>query len=158
MNPPVLGRPYLIGLSHSRPENADYSNMMHAQPAVFPYRYPDYVGAGVAGAQPSAGYLAEYDQYSLGRVLPEIGVWTRLRRLYPDKNLSRADMRRHILCDLVPVLEGTLGLAYASAVRACLSGELSSGGITSKPGSVDEQFEHLVLRPLEMSQQPGETG
>lgn len=148
----VLGRPYLIGFSHSRPEDAGYSNKMHSESALFAYRHPDYAGADAANAEQSPGYLAKYDYYSLGLVLLEIGVWNRLRRLYPDKTLSKEDMRKEILRDLVPVLEATLGMAYASAVRSCLSGELSGSGKTPDPGSVDESFERLVLRPLEMAQ------
>ncbi|KAK4466530.1 hypothetical protein QBC42DRAFT_282309 [Cladorrhinum samala] len=147
-----LGRPYLIGFSHSRPENAGYSNKMHAKAAVFPYHHPDYPGADAVGAETSPGYLAEYDYYSLGLVLLEIGMWQRLRRIFPDRNLTRHDMRVDILANLVPVLEGTLGSSYSEAVRACLSGELSGKGGDLDPASVDERFERMVLRPLEALQ------
>jgi hypothetical protein len=146
----VLGQPYLIGFSHSRPENAGYSNKMHAQPAVFPYRHPDYAGADAVDDRTSPGFLAEYDYYSLGLVLLEIGMWKRLGRFFrEDDTLSRDIMRSQILADLVPVLEGTLGSSYSSAVRACLSGELSGNGEDADPASVDEMFERMVLRPLE---------
>ena len=150
----ALGRPYLIGFSHSRPKNAEYSNKMHAQPAVFPYRHPDYAGADAVDDRTSSGFLAEYDYYSLGLVLLEIGMWKRLTQFFPeDSNLSRDVMRSQILTDLVPVLEGTLGSSYSSAVRACLSGELSCKGEDESPASVDERFECVVLRPLETLQQ-----
>lgn len=146
----VLGKPYMIGFSHSRPENAGYSNKMHAQPAVFPYRHPDYAGADAVDDRTSPGFLAEYDYYSLGLVLLEIGMWERLGRFFvQDYTLSRDKMRSQIVDDLVPVLEGTLGSLYSSAVRACLSGELSGNGEDADLASVDEMFERMVLRPLE---------
>ncbi|RSM07724.1 hypothetical protein CDV31_008504 [Fusarium ambrosium] len=61
-----LGRPSLIGFSHSRPGNADYSNKMHGDSARVPYRHPRYAGADAPDASKAGGYLAEYDYYSLG--------------------------------------------------------------------------------------------
>ncbi|KAK4663385.1 hypothetical protein QC763_608100 [Podospora pseudopauciseta] len=146
----VLGKPYLIGFSHSRPENAGYSNKMHAQLALFPYCHPDYAGADAVDDRTYPGFLAEYDYYSLGLVLLEIGMWERLGRFFvQDYTLSRDKIRSQILDDLVPVLEGTLGWLYSSEVRACLSGELSGNGEDADPAFVDEMFERMVLRPLE---------
>ncbi|RMJ08918.1 hypothetical protein CDV36_011443 [Fusarium kuroshium] len=149
-----LGRPSLIGFSHSRPGNADYSNKMHGDSARVPYRHPRYAGADAPDASKAGGYLAEYDYYSLGLVLLEIGLWYRLRRFATDRTQSREDMRQELLLRWVPLLEGTLGALFASAVESCLSGVLGSSG--ENPGSdiVDEKFERLVLRPLDRCQLP----
>ncbi|KAI1778661.1 hypothetical protein F4818DRAFT_438815 [Hypoxylon cercidicola] len=65
-----IGMPSLIGFSHSRPGNADYSNKMHsADEALFAYRHPDYAGADAVDISSATGYLAEYDYYGLGLVL-----------------------------------------------------------------------------------------
>ncbi|RSL60680.1 hypothetical protein CEP53_005381 [Fusarium sp. AF-6] len=149
-----LGRPSLIGFSHSRPGNADYSNKMHGDSARVPYRHPRYAGADAPDASKASGYLAEYDYYSLGLVLLEIGLWCRLRRFATDRTQTREEMRQELLLRWVPLLEGTLGAQFASAVESCLSGVL--GGSGENPGSdiVDEKFEQLVLRPLERCQLP----
>lgn len=65
----------LIGFSHSRPVNANYSNKMHsADEALFAYRHSDYAGTDAVDLSSATGYLAEYDYYGLGLVMLEIGL------------------------------------------------------------------------------------
>ncbi|KAK7422184.1 hypothetical protein QQZ08_009652 [Neonectria magnoliae] len=149
-----LGRPSLIGFSHSRPGNADYSNKMHGDSARVPYRHPRYAGADAPDASKAAGYLAEYDYYSLGLVLLEIGLRCRLRRFATDRTQTREEMRQELLLRWVPLLEGTLGALFASAVESCLSGVLGGSGKNPESDIVDEKFEQHVLRPLERCQLP----
>ncbi|KAI1827043.1 hypothetical protein F4861DRAFT_466749 [Xylaria intraflava] len=144
-----LDLPFLIGFSHSRPGNADYSNKMHsAEEALFAYRHPDYSGADAANPASASGYLAEYDYYGLGLVLLEIGLWHPLWRMVEVSKTERSKMRAELRRDWVPFLVPSVGEAYAKAVDDCLSGRLSRFGDTPEKESVDEAFERLVLGPL----------
>ncbi|KAI0968147.1 hypothetical protein F4678DRAFT_203827 [Xylaria arbuscula] len=144
-----LDHPSLIGFSHSRPGNADYSNKMHsAEEALFAYRHPDYAGADAANLASASGYLAEYDYYGLGLVLLEIGLWHPLWEMVQVSTTERSRMRTELRRRWVPLLVPSVGEAYAKAVDDCLSGKLSRSGAAPGKESVDEAFEGLVLRPL----------
>ncbi|KAI3334723.1 hypothetical protein F4824DRAFT_467022 [Ustulina deusta] len=144
-----LDMPSLIGFSHSRPGNADYSNKMHsAEEALFAYRHPDYAGADAANLASASGYLAEYDYYGLGLVLLEIGMWYPLCNMVEVRNKERSKIRTQLRQEWVPHLVPTVGEAYAKAVDDCLSGRLSRFGKAPEKESVDEAFERLILGPL----------
>ncbi|KAI1429753.1 hypothetical protein F5Y12DRAFT_334950 [Xylaria sp. FL1777] len=144
-----LDLPSLIGFSHSRPGNADYSNKMHAaEEALFAYRHPDYAGADAANPASASGYLAEYDYYGLGLVLLEIGLWHPLWEMVQVDSTERSEMRAELRRRWVPLLVPSVGETYAKAVDDCLSGKLSRFGKAPEKESVDEAFEGLVLGPL----------
>ncbi|KAI1750909.1 hypothetical protein F4782DRAFT_227811 [Xylaria castorea] len=144
-----LDMPSLIGFSHSRPGNADYSNKMHsAEEALFAYRHPDYAGADAANLASASGYLAEYDYYGLGLVLLEIGLWYPLCKMVEVMDTERSKIRTELRQEWVPHLVPTVGEAYAKAVDDCLSGRLSRFGKAPEKESVDEAFERSILGPL----------
>jgi serine/threonine protein kinase len=145
-----LDSPALIGFSHIRLGDADYSNKMHSEAACFAYWHPDYAGADAAEMQTASGYLAEYDYYGLGLVLLEIGIWCPLWRMVNINTTERGEIRAQLRRLWVPLLASAVGNKYAQVVDACLSGKLSesqSGKVTDKE-KVDLAFEQLVLRPL----------
>ncbi|KAI1353853.1 hypothetical protein F5Y01DRAFT_322630 [Xylaria sp. FL0043] len=144
-----LDQPSLIGFSHSRPGDAEYSNKMHsADEALFAYRHPDYAGADAANLASASGYLAEYDYYGLGLVLLEIGLWNPLWEMVEVKSMERKKIRAELRRRWVPLLVPCVGEVYAKAVDDCLSGKLSRFGKASEKEKVDEAFERLVLGPL----------
>jgi serine/threonine protein kinase len=151
-----LGHAALIGFSHSRPDKANYSNKMHiADEALFPYRHPAYAGADTnehrTDSYSQNSYKPEYDYYSMGLVLLEIGLWasveTMLNAEEPNASKSMsADKVREVLVErYIPFLESTMGQAYVAAVRACLS----EGWLEEGTGKVDKNFDRLVVRPLQ---------
>ncbi|RYP42724.1 hypothetical protein DL768_010280 [Monosporascus sp. mg162] len=144
-----LKQPFLIGFSHSRPGSADYSNKMHsADEALFPYRHPDYSGADAADLPTASGFLAEYDYYSLGLVLLEIGLWNPLWHMVRIRTMAKSKIRDTLCRTWIPFLASTVGETFAKAVDTCLSGRLSRFGRAPEKDKVDERFERLVLGPL----------
>ncbi|EJT77001.1 serine/threonine protein kinase [Gaeumannomyces tritici R3-111a-1] len=137
----ALSAPALIGFSHSRQsdETLMSSKRYHTSTELRAYHHPKYAGEGGGGDRDP--YRAEFDYYSLGLVLLELGHWWPLRKIVQDRR-DRAAMRKYLLQRSVPFLAGAMGEAYASATEACLSGDLEKG-------SVEGRFSRLVIAPLE---------
>ncbi|EHK43558.1 hypothetical protein TRIATDRAFT_226191 [Trichoderma atroviride IMI 206040] len=139
-----LASPFLIGFSHSRPDEASmYSNKLYgSDELLYAFHHPNY--GGVDGK--FTPYRTEYDYYSLGLVLLEIGLWWPLEAIMGEE-LSREEKRMQILSRSVPFLAGSMGESYAEVVKACLSD--GEDGLRRAGSSVDENFERLVVTPLE---------
>lgn len=142
-----LASPFLIGFSHSRPDEASmYSNKLYSSDELlYAFHHPNY--GGVDGK--FTPYRTEYDYYSLGLVLLEIGLWWPLETIMSsmDEELSREEKRLQIKSGYVPFLAGSVGEVYAEVVMICLSN--GEAGLRQAGRSVDENFERLVLTPLE---------
>ncbi|PNP54869.1 hypothetical protein THARTR1_04558 [Trichoderma harzianum] len=142
-----LASPSLIGFSHSRPDEAFmYSNKLYgSDELLFAFHHPNY--GGIDGK--FTPYCTEYDYYSLGLVLLEIGLWWPLETIMSSmgEELSREEKRLQILSGFVPFLAGSMGEVYAEVVRTCLSD--GEDGLRKAGNSVDENFERLVVTPLE---------
>ncbi|TGJ79367.1 hypothetical protein E0Z10_g9384, partial [Xylaria hypoxylon] len=137
----ALSAPALIGFSHSRQkdETAMSSKRYHMSTELRAYHHPEYAGEGGGGDREA--YRPEFDYYSLGLVLLELGHWWPLRNIVQDRH-DRAAVRDYVLQRSVPFLAGAMGEAYARATEACLSGVLEGE-------SVEENFSSLVIAPLE---------
>ncbi|KAF2962795.1 hypothetical protein GQX73_g10778 [Xylaria multiplex] len=137
-----------IGWMHKnlRPkdETAMSSKRYHTSFELRAYHHPEYAGEGSgAGGGDREAYRPEFDYYSLGLVLLELGHWWPLRAIVPERHRrDRAALRDYVLQRSVPFLAGAVGEAYAHATEACLSRNL--GG-----ESVEEDFSRLVIAPLE---------
>lgn len=142
-----LASPSLIGFSHSRPnEPLMYSNKLYASDELlYAFHHPKYGGTDGKFTP----YRTEYDYYSLGLVLLEIGLWWPLETIMSSmgEEFSREEKRLQILNGSVPFLAGSMGEVYAEVVRACLSD--GEDGLHQAGNSVDENFERLVVTPLE---------
>jgi serine/threonine protein kinase len=137
-----LKNPYVIGFSHSRPdESTQISTKMRGKGKIlYAYQHPSYGGI----ENPMARYVPEYDYYSLGLVLLEIGLWNSLEKMTPlHDSPPRKTIRDFIRDRRVPFLVGTMGETYQDAVEACLFGGLSTAG-----GDVDKNFQRMVVERL----------
>ncbi|EWC46540.1 hypothetical protein DRE_04263 [Drechslerella stenobrocha 248] len=145
--------PYMTGFSHSRP---DQNNQVSAvvsdiDETLMAYHHPDYQQSLQDPAGSRVRYCAEFDYYSLGLVLMEIGYWVPLQRL-AGKNTSDPRAQKRLL-EYAKYLGGPMGANYASAVIACLdSKKLGRDGSVptswSKERCVESNFERLVLERL----------
>ncbi|RBR21742.1 hypothetical protein FVER53590_26561 [Fusarium verticillioides] len=129
----------LIGLGASREDTHDSFTQGHDEEAQLRnYQHPSYLGG--------ARYRAEFDCYSLGMVLLEIGLWSTLSRLGKGfKGMDDEAFRRNIIQKYVPQLEMTMGSNYMEAVRWCVEGEPVS---TPHQGSRPQSLEEMVMGRL----------
>ncbi|KAL9119335.1 MAG: hypothetical protein Q9187_004110 [Circinaria calcarea] len=127
--------PYLIGFQDSRlgddvtfGPNLDTGKLLD-------YQHPEYLKAG-----PGTPFRQDFDYYSVGIVLLELGCWKLLRN---KPTLSPAQIKEHLVKHEVWLLGSYMGEVYRNAVMACLN--------SVWPNSAQDasaMFERLVLGPL----------
>ena len=129
-----LDSPVFLGYSYSRSrdtrtftEGPD-QNKEHSE-----YQHPHYREKGFR-------YRAEYDYYSLGLLLLEIGVWEPFEdwKLSSQRGKSLLDK---ILEEVVPRLRVSMGSRYQFIVERCLRGEFDGDGASSD----EAQYTRLCL-------------
>ena len=121
--------PYLLGFSNSRPEGQDpHSTWLYeTDRALMDSQHPEYLKH-----KGRLRYRPEFDYYSLGMVLLEIGHWKPLNKIIAKIPGSPEDLLNHLRRKQVPGLGFTMGTTYRDVVDACLSGDFG------KPEYVDE--------------------
>ena len=130
-------KPYLIGFQHSRQdEEGAYSTGSESLNPTKRYQHPSYRSG-------STSFRGEFDYYSLGVVLLEIGVWESLGSL--DKLDDSILRQRYIeICDTA-VLE-RMGEIYHMVTKKCLE-------VGSQPSSTELDtaidFQREVIEKLE---------
>ena len=142
-----ITEPYIIGFNHSRP---DEKNAFTEGPPVIPeqidYCHPKYL-------KDRRGYKREYDYYSVGLVLLEIGLWRTLPSLsatFKASDQSPEKLREFLLEKYVARLHSLMGRTYQSAVRACLTFDVEPrrNQDGSEARDVLGEFEATVTAPL----------
>lgn len=104
---PVQGlpKPYFIGFNHSRPNSKNaFTDKPPRVPEEWDYQHPQY--ANSSGVR----FRAEFDYYSIGLVLLEIGLWMRLKDLIPGDiaDYLPAAQPKHWLKHAVPQLKRSM--------------------------------------------------
>jgi Prion-inhibition and propagation len=107
--------PFLAGFDYSRPDNPAEISEQPNEITFDLYRHPQYV----SGRTP---YKREFDFYSLGIVLLEIGLWLRVKALYTSDQTPQS-FRRLLLETYTEDLGITVGQIYRDVVRICLKGD-----------------------------------
>lgn len=135
---------HLIGFNHSRESNDfAFTEGPGDNMEMRDYQHPDYRFRGAR-----IRFREEFDYYSVGIVLLELGQWRPLRKITRGKEtLSPHQLRDHLLQEEVPVLGSYMGKLYRDAVESCLIGKFS----TEQDISVDSAwalFERKVVDPL----------
>jgi serine/threonine protein kinase len=141
----AMKNPYLIGFSHSRPDDPqEFTETPNEEFEEVIYRHPAY-------ASGTKNFRLSYDDYSLGLVLLEIGLWRGLKDIIKKvEDRTPEDMHKWILTEKVPQLFISMGAAYEGVVKQCLN------GITDPTMAIDENlsiryasaFEDRILKPL----------
>jgi serine/threonine protein kinase len=119
----ALGKPYFMGWLFDEPEDLLAEDMIGLNRAAVAmksreymvYQHPDTI------RYYNRPYLPQYDIYSLGLILLEIGTW---QNMYDQTNtsglLSAQDLSDYVMANYVPMLAETTGKIYVEAVRKCL--------------------------------------
>lgn len=144
-----MDNPYLLGFSNSRPDRPDsHSNWLHENDrALMDSQHPEYLKH-----EGRVRYRPEFDYYSLGMVLLEIGYWKPLDKILAKISGSPEDVLRQLRARQVPDLGFTMGIIYRDAVDACLSGDFGSREIVDEGSnssvSVTLSFARSVVEQL----------
>jgi serine/threonine protein kinase len=138
-----ISRPYLTGFNHSREDGSNAYSVSSVRNKD--YYHPEYRNSDKDGKRKR--FCCEYDYYSLGLVLLELGLWRSLSELKAQKRGSRPDEFRKFLCDeMVPHLANSMGIFYRDAVLACLEGDFVVTQVygDSKSAPLDKFLERVV--------------
>ena len=143
----AIADPYFFGFLHSRSSGEDsftegpIKNPYH-QDYLY-YQHPEYRVVGPKNPR----YRAEYDYYSLGLILLEIGLWKPLRKVLETlKNASTSDshspsqLNALLLQKCVPLLRHSMGTRYQKIVETCLRGLFEE-----VPSELDERTRQSIL-------------
>lgn len=141
----VVDSPYIIGFNLSRPDRpTEISRGPEDDPGFVNYQDPRYRDG-------RARYRTEFDYFSIGLVLLEIGMWKTLHKLIgPQGKLPTSFIRKQY----VPLLGPRMGKNYRDAVSTCLSFESGNDIPEESPaGQVQSnaaklKFERGVLEVL----------
>jgi len=140
-----LREPYVIGFNHSRPDEISAFTTGPTELRAELYHHPAYLND-------SRRYCAEFDYYSLGIILLEIGLWRPLDEITRRYKGSYEETRDKLLKERVPLLKQSMGRRYCEAVRVCLAGEFGESEIRAGHGgnakSLHLSFDRLVVSQL----------
>ncbi|RYO75494.1 hypothetical protein DL764_010377 [Monosporascus ibericus] len=149
----LIREPFLVGLNHSRPDDPTEFTTGAAESELRHYQHPTYLKEG-------RGYRLEYDYYSLGIILLEIGFWMPLAEFTREWVGSYEERRQRLVTKRVPRLRQHMGREYSEAVRCCLEGDFGrvmddskenvgdSGRETGSPRELKLEFGRRVVAPL----------
>lgn len=147
-DPPAVAAvdsPYIIGFNLSRPDHpTEISRGPEDDPGFVNYQDPRYRDGRVR-------YRTEFDYFSIGLVLLEIGMWKTLHKLIgPREKLPIGMIRKQYL----PLLGPRMGRSYRDAVSQCLSFEFRNDIPEDSPAGQEQsnaaklKFEREVLEAL----------
>jgi hypothetical protein len=109
--------PYIVGFNNSRPSKPnEFSEPAKISNELNQYRHPDYKNV------PMQNFRHEFDYYSLGVVLLEVGLWSPLSALLKGFGEQPADMTADIIrISLCPLLSSSIGSIYQRVVADLLN-------------------------------------
>lgn len=108
-----IREPFLVGFGHSRPnEPIALTSGVEDSDSRY-YQHPTYL-------KERFGYRPEFDYYSLGIILMEIGFWTPFAKIRKKLTGSYEERRQKLLTDYIPRLRQHMGREYCEAVRRCI--------------------------------------
>ena len=129
----AMTEPYFIGFSYSRLNlETAFTQGPHVQ---LEYQHPEYLTG-------SKRFCQEFEYYSVGLVLLELGLWLPLEVITRGIRGSPMEMLNVLFAKELPKLKTYMGSAYGDAVATCLKGDF---GGSSDPAEVPEAFERKVL-------------
>ncbi|KAF8460919.1 kinase-like domain-containing protein [Kalaharituber pfeilii] len=112
------------------------------------YHHPEYQGSN----KKTASYNRQYDIYSLGLVLLELGTWEPIKDSgkYNVAKYNPTKFQSRLLKGPAEYLTSTMGNAYKKAVHWCLKDQFDTGsGLASMPDEERSQaFWDAVVVPL----------
>lgn len=137
--------PRILGFAYGR-ENAidSFTNGPDDDVQLRKYQHPKYLTH-------RERYREEFDYYSVGMILLEIGHWQTLSKLTETRGFqgkSEEQFGRRVIANRVPDLALNMGTRYMEATRRCLEGDFveSSGNLGKE--SWYSSFQNLVINRI----------
>ncbi|EPE28020.1 Protein kinase-like (PK-like) [Glarea lozoyensis ATCC 20868] len=167
---PGLQKPVITGFGFSRPVDDEFGSIsVDAIPSVAisndalsALGQSLYAHHSVIGRSP-VGFSAKFDIYSLGLVLLEVGLWTRLEDLLPSRNTLRRlgiegpvfstkvfieAFHDTLIARYLPRLNRAMGGIYGSAVIWCLVDQFKEDPAFDEEAKTQEAFYWRVINEL----------
>jgi hypothetical protein len=108
--------------------------MDHKSRSQMAFQHPEYL------RRPTR-YCPEFDYYSLGMVLLEIGFWKPLNKMTEEIRGSHEDVLSELLRSRLPRLGQYMGVIFRDVVEACLTWDTQGAADISS-------FTKRVVEPL----------
>ena len=143
-----LRSPFIVGFMHSRPNVKNPFTQGPQDGKEFrDYQHPDYL------QNSDVLYRPEFDYYSLGMLLLEIGTWDSLSNIVKSRSfegLSNREFLQRLIERRTPQLQHAMGAKYTEATRACLESSFLPPGSESNDVSYSspalyDSFKRLVV-------------
>ena len=111
--------PYILGFHHSRSAIDDFTEGPLQDQRHQRYHHPKYISVH---DHQYARFCPEFDHYSLGILLIEIGFWATIDTVMEGHNkLSNHDFSTTLIQQKLPLLSFRMGTWYVEIVRECLT-------------------------------------
>ncbi|KAL4868030.1 hypothetical protein BDV12DRAFT_170245 [Aspergillus spectabilis] len=108
--------PYICGFEYSRPDDINAISLpLRAKEVEVEYQHPELA------ENPRVGYRREFDAYSLGIILAEIGFWRPIANFRKPTYAPKRNHRRLLEYQLTGDLAHRMGLRYENAVKLLLT-------------------------------------
>jgi hypothetical protein len=132
--------PYIVGFDFSRPDKSGGISLTTRASPLDIYRHPE-ARRVTHSANQAHLYKKEFDVYSLGLILFEIGLWRRLDE-FLKPNLTPDAFKERIVSYVQRHMSLWMGETYKRVVLSCLSGDYSEkvGSIALATESNEEQM------------------
>ena len=114
----AIDNPYFVGFLYSRPSDDSAFTEYFENPQEIAYQHPDYT-PGDGRDRGRVRYRLQFDYYSLGLILLEIGRWQSLEHM-SGKFGNRYQMRDSLRNDKVKRLSQNMGSIYENLTALCL--------------------------------------
>ena len=139
----AMDKPYFLGYLNSRPNDDSAFTEYVENPLEMAYQHPEYLGGGG-----SVRYRLQFDYYSLGLILLEIGRWETLEHM-SERSGTREEMRDKLRSGKINGLSRRMGSIYQKVVMTCLGDEFRpiTGMENSTSGDVELRLrfsDHVV--------------
>ena len=129
--------PYMVGFNHSRQNNPNAYTDGPVNSNREDYQHPSYRNGDTRFRQ-------EFDVYSLGLLLLEIGLWSSLEeigKLYPELSPHALKEKYMYCCEKLD----NMGRKYQAAIKFCLQADI---WFNDESESVDLMFQEQVVQKL----------
>ena len=123
--------PRIIGFASGRENRLDsFSNGPDVEHHLRSYQHPSYLTGGER-------YREEFDYYSVGMLLLEVGLWATLSEITGSSrfyDISDEQFKRTVIITKVPLLRIVMGTRYMEATRRCLEGDFAGSSVEAADG------------------------
>ena len=141
-----FSKPYLVGFQHSREDEQDaYTRGPDCFDETKQYQHPRY-------REGSSPFRREFDYYSLGLALLEIGAWECLGKVYNDKKRLEStpwELKEEYMKICNNQILERMGPTYHEVTKTCLEAVEMNSNFGGKEVDMNVDFQRDVVDKLE---------